>query len=211
MRKALLIIINSFILSNVTFANNYTLEVNKEPDVCNFVFNEVRQSTSKPNHIFKTLFREIKWNKGSYKSTGAWSDIQSTNKVRYVEFDINNNGEKELLVKELTWEGGRPGDILHIFNNKKYDFTKSPFIKNETVIKFESIRPSMYQDFVLANINIFKYKKINYIATNDIYFNKEGYSRYLIISKYPKEVTFVKKPKSPLKSVDLDIICKIKS
>lgn len=204
-----------FVMS--TFAANpkFRLVNGEGKDVCVFVVEKMEKADKVENLLFHgpaAIFGDWKWEKGSFRM--GTSDAKSPTSFAY--YDIDNDGEEEILNPVSGTYGSHTNIGLFIFEKNSIDFTKNPQLTTDLLQK----KPAVVSDpgwpyrehgiyFIMPAPLV--HEGIKYLILMDELFGRKGYpDRKLIVTKYTGIAKSSGAKKDAGRETDqLEIICKI--
>jgi hypothetical protein len=197
MNKALIFIF-LLLFQGKAFAVHIDLIKGSEQKVCHRYFGAMLTlNSTNQREIFELIdeFQGIpSWESGSIHLKPTNSDYPARKEAfSHAQFDIDNDGEDELVLSAFTWLRQRPGMYYRILDESvPLDGSYETEWKN--IYDLDGIysnTPWPYADdgIYLANISAFKYEGIFYVVLTDIFFGqREHIDRSLLIAKYSNQM-----------------------
>jgi hypothetical protein len=190
-----------------------------EKSVCAFVLDKLESATNIQIenlviHGPTEIFGDFEWNEGSYRI--ASSNAQTP--ISFAHYDIDNDGEKEILHSESGMYKSHENTFLYIYEQKSVDFTKNPLITQDLMrvrpsVSSNTARPYSKHGLYFLRPAPLTHGEINYLVLMDELFGRQGFDNHmLVVARYAG---------IPMENYDngtgnrgtdqLEIICKIES
>jgi len=131
--KKILLVLFLLFIPSLGFADEYVLVMSKDDNVCQHMlklYNDDLKKYDMVKYDQHEEFNSIKWENKKYYRTHEDKKIypvrsyEANTTVLISEYDINNDGKKEIVIKHVSWYKSILSDQLHYFKNEDANLFK---------------------------------------------------------------------------------------
>jgi len=179
------------LLSTATLAANPSFEVEGRAPLCRTILTNLIASNSINRAVQLSGFSAIPFQRTKLSFQTARDSPPLSEDVDVARFDIDNDGQPDVVVKYETWLRQRPGDVLWILPvSANTDMSALPSLTSEEFAKLGAVEPMSPWPYAnrgvwLARIAALTREGTTYLSLRDTSFGDKGFpDRRWLLAKY---------------------------